>query len=226
MKTANLRETLLEAALPHVVFDGWSAATFAAAVSDSGAEPALAAALFPRKGLDLACAYHQAGDALLRRALREAPFEGQRFRDKIAGAVRLRLSFADREAVRRGTALFALPQNAPDGARLIWGTVDTIWSELGDISKDGSWYTKRATLAAVYAATVLFWLGDDSPEHAATAQFLDRRIEAVMRFEKTKADLRQNPITRHVMAGPAALLARLRAPAPRDDLPGRDPAQD
>ena len=32
----------------------------------------------------------------------------------------------DKEVVRRGTTLFALPHHAADGARAIWGTADTV----------------------------------------------------------------------------------------------------
>ena len=96
-----------------------------------------------------------------------------RFRDKVAHAVRLRLdAVTDKEAVRRGSALFALPHMAPIGSKLIWGTADAIWTALGDTSDDVNYYTKRATLSAVYGAVVLFWLGDDTDEGQATTDFI------------------------------------------------------
>ena len=91
-----------------------------------------------------------------------------------------RLEIADREAVRRAAALFALPLYAADGARAVWHTADTIWTALGDTSDDINWYSKRATLSAVYGAVVLYWLGDDSQDHQASWEFLDRRIDDVM----------------------------------------------
>ncbi|MEO7364950.1 MAG: COQ9 family protein, partial [Sphingomicrobium sp.] len=48
--------------------------------------------------------------------------------------------------------------------------------------------TKRMTLGAVYASTLLTWLDDDSDKRAETAAFLDRRIDDVMKFEKWKAE--------------------------------------
>ena len=222
MQAAELREKLLDAALNHVAFDGWSEATFNAALADSGLEPGLARALFPRGGLDLAMAYHQRGDREMMRQLAAEDLSGLRFRDRIARAVMLRLSLAEREAVQRGTTLFALPQNAAQGSKAIWGTADAIWSALGDKSEDVNWYSKRATLSAVYAATVLFWLGDDSPEHQATRDFLDRRIDGVMQFEKVKAKLAQNPLGKALIAGPLKFLGRIRAPALPADLPGRE----
>ena len=181
------REKLLDAALNHVPFDGWSDATFRAAIADSEIEPALAKSLFPRGAVDLALAYHARGDAAMLAKIEAADMEAMRFRDRIATAVRFRLEVADRELVRRGTTLFALPQHAADGTKAIWGTADAIWTALGDTSEDANWYTKRATLSAVYSATALYWLGDESEGSRATWEFLDRRIENVMTIEKIKA---------------------------------------
>ncbi len=83
----------------------------------------------------MAVAYHKRGDARMVERLKQADLGSMRFRDRIAAAVRYRLeAVEDRELVRRGMTLFALPQYAPDGARLIWETCDQIWSTLGDES--------------------------------------------------------------------------------------------
>jgi ubiquinone biosynthesis protein COQ9 len=144
-----------------------------------------------------------------------------RYRDRIAHAIRLRLELADKDAVRKGSALFALPRHAPEGAGLIWGTADTIWNALGDTTRDVNWYSKRATLSAVYGSAVLYWLGDTSAGDVDTAEFIDRRIENVMEIEKFKAGLRQNRIARAVLAGPLKLLERISAPERSRDLPGQ-----
>jgi ubiquinone biosynthesis protein COQ9 len=146
-----------------------------------------------------------------------------RFREKVAHAVRLRLQAAgDKEAVRRGTSLFALPHMAAEGSRLIWGTADAIWTALGDTSEDANWYTKRATLSAVYGSVVLFWLGDSSPDAMDTDAFIDRRIADVMQFEKVKAAVNDNPLLKPLTVPLGKLAARVRAPRrAADDLPGR-----
>lgn len=218
-------DKILDAALMHVPFDGWSEMSFRAAVSDAGVDPVVARGLFPRGAVDLAVAYHKRGDAEMLRRIEEADLGEMRFRDRVAFAVRARIEAAeDREAVRRGTTLFALPIYAPDGARLIWGTADAIWTALGDTSRDFNWYTKRATLSGVYSSTVLYWLGDDSLGSEATWAFLDRRIEDVMRFEKAKAQVRDNRFLSGLMAGPAKILGRVQAPSRESsDLPGGHP---
>ena len=215
------RARLLAAALPHVAFDGWSETTFAAAATDAGVPLAEARILCPRGALDLASDYHRAGDRAMVAALATEDLVALRFRDRVTRAVRLRLEGADREVVRRGMTLFALPRNVATGSGLLWGTADAIWTALGDTSRDVNWYTKRMTLSAVYSSTVLYWLGDQSEGHAATWSFLDRRIGDVMRFEKAKADFRASPWGR-MLAGPMKILDGIRAPAAQDDdLPGR-----
>ncbi len=215
---------LLDAILLHVPFDGWSEAAFKAALSDTGIDADLGRAICPRGALDLAVAFHKAGDAAMIERLQSEDLSALKFRDKIAAAVRFRLEAAsDKEAVRRGSTLFALPMHAGEGAKLIWGTCDAIWTALGDTSEDVNWYTKRATLAGVYSSTVLFWLGDQSDGHMATWEFLDRRIENVMQIEKVKAKVRESPVLSRLMAGPNWVLGQIKAPksTSRDDLPGR-----
>lgn len=220
----DLRSRLLQAAKPHVPFDGWSAATLRLAAEETGTPPALVAAVFPRGGVDLALAYHAEGDAAMLARLAGTDLGAMRFRDRVGFAVRARLeAVEDRELVRRGMTLFALPQNAPDGARALWSTADRIWTALGDTSGDINWYTKRATLSGVYGATVLYWLGDESAGYTATWDFLDRRIEDVMRIETVKAKLRENRLVAGLMAGPLSVLGRVRAPRPGQQagMPGR-----
>lgn len=224
MSDPEIKAKLLQAAKNHVPFDGWGEATFRAAIEDTGVEPGLARAVFPRGGVGLALAYHEAGDMDMLAAIEAADLTEMKFRDRIAFAVRARLdAVEDKELVRRGMALFALPLYAADGAHAVWKTCDRIWVALGDASNDINWYTKRMTLSGVYSATVLYWLGDDSPGHQATTEFLDRRIEDVMQFEKFKAQMRENKLMNSVMAGPLAFLGRIRAPqgGQHTGMPGR-----
>lgn len=207
------KDRLLDAALSHVPFDGWAAASFDAALADTGIDPGLAHAICPRGAVDLALAFHDRGDSVMLERIAGGDLQAMRFRDRIAAAVRYRLeAVEDKELVRRGVTLFALPQYAGDGARAIWNTCGLIWEALGDTSEDVNWYTKRATLSGVYSATVLFWLGDESEGHQDTWAFLDRRIENVMQIEKLKAQVRDNPALKPLLAGPNWLLGQIRAP--------------
>ncbi|MEM9063121.1 MAG: COQ9 family protein [Pseudomonadota bacterium] len=209
--------TLIEAALPHVAFDGWSNQSLRAACEDTGIDLHEAKMMFPRGGADLALAFHKLGDERLSEALAAGDLSTMRIRDRITHCVRKRIEVigTEREAVRRSASLLALPMYAPEGARAMWRTADLIWDACGDTSGDYNWYTKRAILSGVMSATVLYWLGDQDPDLHPTWAFLDRRIEGVMQFEKTKAQLQNNPVARAAFAIPAGLLGMIRAPGAR-----------
>lgn len=225
---ADTRARLIAAALAHVPFDGWSDATFAAAVADSGVDQGLAKLACPRGVLDLALAQHAAGDAALAAEGAGVKASPLRYSEKVARLVRLRIEGADREVVRRGVTFFALPAHAADGAAAIWRTADLIWRLLGDTSDDFNWYSKRTILSAVYSSTLLYWLGDDSEGQADTWAFLDRRIGDVMQFEKAKAGFTRSPLGRVLQRGPGRVLERLRAPMAggNPDLPGHLKSRD
>lgn len=218
-KEADITGRLLDAALSHVVFDGWSEATFAAAAADAGVDLSEARSACPKGVLDLAVAYHRRGDEVITQTL---DLGDMRYSEKVTELVWRRVTASDKEIVRRGAALFALPQHAALGGRLMWDTADLIWTVLGDTSRDYNWYSKRAILTGVISSTIVYWLGDTSSGDLETRGFLDRRIANVMRFEKFKADLRQSDLWKPLIDIPESLLKSVRAPTgePRDDLPG------
>jgi ubiquinone biosynthesis protein COQ9 len=218
------KDRMIDAAAMHVPFDGWSDTSFRAACGDADVPETEARRLFPRGAVDLALAFHARGDAAMVAAMDDADLGALRYRDRVAFAVRKRLELVedDKEAVRRGVTLFALPIYAADGAKALWKTADAIWTALGDTSDDLNWYTKRATLSGVYSSTVLYWLGDQSAGHSATWAFLDRRIDDVMMIEKVKGQVRENRFLKPLMAGPTWLASQIKAPSGTpDDLPGR-----
>lgn len=211
------RDAVLEAALPHVPFDGWSRATLDAAVAEAEVDAGLARLAFPRGAADLVMGFQRWGDRTLARDLDQTDLDALRIRERIAHCVRRRIEVVGehREAVRKAAAFFALPLHAADGARAVWETADLIWTRCGDTATDYNWYTKRAILSSVMSATVLYWLGDQDPRGQATWDFLDRRIENVMGFEKVKADLKRNPLARAAFWGPGQVLKLIRAPGAR-----------
>ncbi len=217
------RLALLDAIMPHVAFDGWTSVAFDAAVADAELSREEAKRLCPRGAVDLAVLYHQEGDRAMMAAIRDADLSEMRFRDKVAFAIRARLDAVDdKEAVRRGSTLFALPMHAADGAKLIWGTADAIWNTLGDASRDINWYSKRATLSGVYASCVLYWLGDDSLDGQATDAFIDRRISDVMQIETVKAKINSSKVLAPLVGPLGRMMSMVKAPTAQADpnLPG------
>ncbi len=206
---ADLRPRLVAAMLPNVPFDGWSALARDTAADAEGIDRDIAALALPDASA-MVEAYIAHADTLMLAAMGDVA--GMKIRDRIRLALRSRLEAAapDREAVRRALAVLAQPQNAGLAARSLWRTADTMWRAAGDTATDFNHYSKRAILGAVYSASLLYWLDDDSDDHEATWSFIDRRIDGIMNFEKTKASAKQALAW---VPNPARFLGRLRYPA-------------
>ena len=114
-----------------------------------------------------------------------------KIRERIRTLVAYRLEAVEPidEAVRRALSVMAMPQNAPRSLQLGWNSADLMWRLAGDTATDYNYYTKRAILAGIYSATLAVFVNDDSDGKVKTYEFLDRRIDGVMRFEKFKAEL-------------------------------------
>jgi len=182
------RAALIEAVLPNVPFDGWSRPALRAAARQVRMPVEEALALFPNGAAELVACFSRWADLRMLDRLEIMDLESLRIPERIALAVTTRLEILapSREAVRRALSVLALPQHAPLGLRLLYGTVDGIWYAAGDRTTDFSFYTKRGTLAAVYAATTLYWLDDSSPDFGDTRAFLDRRLAGVASIGKAR----------------------------------------
>jgi ubiquinone biosynthesis protein COQ9 len=181
------RDRLLEAALVHVPFDGWSRRALFAGAADLRLEPGLARRLFPRAGDDMLVHVERWADRQM--LARVGSLDDLRVRERIARLVRTRLEVLGphREAMRRATAARLLPSNGFAACGSLWRTVDLMWSAAGDDARDASYYTKRSLLAAVWTGTFLYWLEDRSESFQDTWAFLERRIDNVMQIGKLRA---------------------------------------
>jgi ubiquinone biosynthesis protein COQ9 len=179
------RDAALAALLPLVPAHGWTFAALRLGLADIGADPRDAELLFPGGAVDMVEAFLDRADRMLEEAAVDPGLRtGARVRALVAK--RFADARADKDAVRRAFAIMALPRNLRVAARCTARTVDTIWHLAGDRSADMSWYTKRATLAAIYSATLLFWLRDAGEDDAATLAFLDRRLAGVAAVGKLR----------------------------------------
>lgn len=190
------RETLLLAALPHVPFDGWNSTMLHAGASDAGIPPEDVRRLFPGGAAEAVRLFSTRADQLMAAQMAEhianAGLEGLGMSARVKMAIRLRIEALapHREAARRAAGFFSMPQNARLGMECLSRTVNSIWRAAGDRSTDFSFYTKRATLAGVYGATLLYWLDDTSEGSEQSWAFLDRRIEDTTRIHRMRGRLR------------------------------------
>ena len=189
-----IRRELVLVVGENAVFDGWGGKAVETAAAQLGIDPAKALLAMPKTKSGLVDAYIQGVDRELEHRFPPSKLAAMKIRERIRTLVwtRLEIMGPAREAMRSALSILAMPQNLALGARIGWRSADQMWRLAGDTSTDFNHYTKRATLGAVYASTLLAWLDDDSEGWIDTAAFLDRRIDDVMRFEKWKADWRRS----------------------------------
>lgn len=189
MDFEDIRDRLVLTALPHAVFDGWSMRVLARAAGECGLEASMAERAFLGGGVAAVEHFADLGDRLMAADVAGVEMTALRVPDRVELAImaRLRRWTQHREAVRRALAVLAL--NPGVAARATFRTTGAIWRVVGDSSHDFSWYTRRATLAAVYSATMLYWLDDESEGAVDTAAFLRRRLADVGRVTGTRKRL-------------------------------------
>ena len=183
---------ILRAAMLHVPFDGWSDAALMAGADDAGVEKDRVAALFPNGPIDAIALFSRHVDASMVSAFEALSEPPQKIHLAIRALVlcRLELAHGNKDAIRRALAVLAMPANVRLSGELIYETVDTMWRVAGQQDTGFSFYTRRATLAAVYSTTLLAWLADSSADMHKTIVFLDRRLANVAAIPKTTAPLR------------------------------------
>ena len=186
-----LQRQILDIAIPHICFEGWTRDVLARAAVEAGLSEADADLAFPQGALDAVLAHARLADDDMADEMAMLDLESMRTRDKIAIAIAVRLDsqIGNRDAIRKGLKLLADPRYVADGAKSLALTVDRVWRIVGDTSTDFNYYTKRGLLAGVYSATLIYWLNDNSEDQHKTREFLSNRISEVLRFGQTAAGL-------------------------------------
>jgi ubiquinone biosynthesis protein COQ9 len=199
METRTIRDAIVEAALPHVAFDGWTMKTAAMAAEDAGYPRETADRVFPGGVSEMLRHWSDLSDRTMLAEMAGRDLAGMGVRQRVAAALRVRIEVnaMNKEAVRRALSHLALPQNATVALGNTLRTVDAIWYAAGDTATDFSYYSKRALLTPVYASTVLYWIDDTSEESVDTWEFIDRRLDDIMRIPRLTSGMKRlfNPLS-------------------------------
>ncbi|MBR0670084.1 COQ9 family protein [Neoroseomonas soli] len=180
------RDAAIRALLPLVPARGWTSRAIAAALAGAGLPEEEATFLFPRGAVSAVEAWLDLADREMAEAAGDLSALRTPDRIRTLVAARLRQAAPHKDAMRQATALLALPWNAPAGLRAAARTASAMWYAAGDRSADFSWYTRRASLAAIYGATLAFWLRDDSEDIGPALDFLDRRMADLARLTRCR----------------------------------------
>lgn len=170
---------ILSSALSHVPVYGFTRNALTLGVKDAG-HPEISANLFSKPAFELV-EYHLVtqrmglGDRI--QFLNEQMGVGRRVRSLVLERLRGNVDAGVVAKWQEALALMSLGENVAASMRELSLLADEIWFLAGDVSVDSSWYTKRASLAGIYAATEVFQTTDQSTDFSDTEQFLDRRLE-------------------------------------------------
>lgn len=182
------RDRAIRAMLPIAAREGWNRSTIRAGMAAAGEDPALAESHFPTGPLGAIAAWSDLADREMAAAAEAEDLPARRAPARIRRLVELRLAAAapHKQALRRAFGLLALPWNAGLALGLTARTADAMWYAAGDTSADFSWYTRRASLGTIYAATVAYWLRHDDPGIGDALAFLDRRLADLHRLQRQR----------------------------------------
>ena len=203
------RKALITAMMAHVPFDGWKMETVQMAADECALSDADLDRLLPDGVASAVRAYVDLADAEMVAAFEALTPPPEKTHLKIRALILTRLQQAQphKETVRKTMAYLANPQHAALATELLYRTVDTMWRAAGDSTTDFSFYSKRATLSAVYSATLLAFLADESADLADTEAFLDRRLKDVAQIPKVTAPVAD--AARHMSKFATQFMARM-----------------
>lgn len=215
MTLDELRVALAPEIAASAVFDGWNETALVAAAEMAGADVDVAKLAFPggmSQSMDMIEAWVTHVDQAMEEAWPQDRLAELKIRERIRTLVAFRLEAVEHvdEAVRRALSIMAMPHNAPRALQLGWRSADIMWRLAGDTATDYNHYTKRAILGGIYSATLAVFVNDESEGKAKTHEFLGRRIDGVMKFEKAKAQFLNND---REMPSLTRFLGRLRYPS-------------
>ncbi|KAJ4346561.1 Ubiquinone biosynthesis protein coq9, mitochondrial [Didymosphaeria variabile] len=178
---------ILSAALSHVPSYGFTADALRLGARDAGYMD-VSTNLLPRGVFDL-INYHLVSQRLALKNSVQFPSAGEQGKKLGTGSkvrtltlARLRANEPIIHRWQEALAIMAQPSYAPASLAELARLADEMWYLAGDESVDSSWYTKRASLSAIYSATEVFMTQDTSKDFIETEKFLDSRLGDVMKI--------------------------------------------
>lgn len=170
---------ILSSALSHVPAHGFTQEALTLGAKEVGYLD-ISSNLFPKGPFELVM-FHLASQRLnLKNRLQftdERMGVGRKVRSLILERLRANADAGVVPRWQEALALMSLAENIPASLRELGALSDEMWFLAGDTAVDTSWYTKRASLSGVYAATEVYQTTDQSTEFRDTEHFLDRRLE-------------------------------------------------
>ncbi|KAI8976802.1 COQ9-domain-containing protein [Pilobolus umbonatus] len=183
------RYQLLEATLPFIPQYGWTMKSMMEGSRSLG-YPSVAHGVFKGEA-GLIDSYLSYSRQQFIGTLPTIDMEGLSAEDKVKRLISHRLKM-NQPYIRQwpqALAIMARPSNVPMSLEHLGNIADDIWYYAGDRSADMNWYTKRASLAAIYSATDLFMTQDMSPHFIESERFLENKLKQASLLDSSTRQL-------------------------------------
>ncbi|KAJ5082846.1 hypothetical protein N7532_011889 [Penicillium argentinense] len=186
----NSQTAILTAALHHIPAHGFTLEALTLGARDAGFLD-VSVQLLPRAEFDLILFWLASRRGILRSRVEEAALFTKRAagsgrdpaslsveeKTKILIAERLRMNTEIKAHWQDALAQMSLLGNIPISLSELHALSNDILSLAGDSSVDGSWYTRRMAVSAIYASAEVVMTRDPTPDLSETIAFVDRRFE-------------------------------------------------
>jgi ubiquinone biosynthesis protein COQ9 len=191
---AKLRKQLFDEIIKNVPFDGWSKEALRNASAALSLEPDYAEHLFADGIIEVVQMLITELDKEMLTRYHAKDRSEFGITKKVKEALKIRFQImAERKLLFHQTIMYlTLPWNTPKAIKFAWNTADLIWHDVvGDNSLDFNYYSKRSLLSGVYAASLLYFISDNSIKHEDTFDFIDRKINDVVSLGRNLSKLKQ-----------------------------------
>lgn len=189
---SQVRDLILEKAIPYVATFGWTMTTLQKGTADAALSDNDLYMAFDGS-VDNAIKHysHHLDKAMISAVKTDPSFDTARTPEKIVRLVmaRIHMALLHREAASKTATYLAKPTKLRLGGSLLTKTINQMWYCAGDKATDFNYYTKRVLLSGVYSTTFLYALKDQSPHFEETAHFLRRRLKEVSYIPKIKTKI-------------------------------------
>lgn len=165
---------ILNAAMKHVPEHGFTLAAIKKGAVDTG-HLEISHNLFPSGPFDL-IRFHLLTQRMKLQEVNLAGTDGTGGKIRTLLQARLQANEPYIHQWQEALAVMAFPSNLAAALSELHELSDEIWHLTDDQSADMAWYTKRASLSAIYASSDMFMTQDTSPSFSDTYAFLDRRL--------------------------------------------------
>ncbi|CAO3626587.1 unnamed protein product [Mucor hiemalis] len=188
------RVAMLEATMPFIPQYGWSMESLIHGARSLG-YPSVAHGMFPGGEAGLIDAYLAYSRENFVKLVKEKMVKGEleglstNERVKVLTSLRLDMNKPYIQKWPEALAIMARPSNVAMSLKHLGDIADDIWYYAGDRSPDMNWYTKRASLAAIYSSADMFMTRDLSPNYTETDRFLERRLDEAAWFGSSARQL-------------------------------------